>query len=206
MDPLDDIVFDPGQDRALFGRFTPKDEKEFSLDILDKFFKDAVKSKKFVICEERSKIGVYHFHFIIYTLDTIQCIRARLLKFLKGKGELYFSKKPVQDQTRAIAYVIKDGSYRSNNIDVGTMLTAKKVSYKKKVFRDEYKRILDDYSSHLTDEYFVNDLINLYIEFHKPLNLAQITNCCILAKARIDSTYKNQVVRNVMSRMKINNF
>lgn len=180
--------------RGYFIRITPLDDAEVGLHGMVAIIENELGCEKYVVSREvASRV---HFHALIYTAFSPERVRYRLKGILEC--QLYISGKDIQDKVSCIAYTIKDGSYVQKGIDVCTWLQAKQKTHKKVTFDDVLKTISNKYRTSGNDDQLLEDIRQLYIDFHRRMYKHHIRGLYDTIKITHDSRYWKQVKNEIM--------
>lgn len=162
-----------------------------------------------VVCIETGE-QAHHTHFHIYLeLDTQEeytdafrnALRRNLSKLFCGY--IRISGKQVEDKIRNIAYILKDGYYKTYKIDWLTFLEAKKTSHpktQKKTYQEAYKEWFDSINydgTNVSEDEAVSRLLAIYIEFRLPINYDRMRGQVASAMARKNKEYFDIVKRRI---------
>lgn len=135
-----------------------------------------------------------HYHAYIRTTKSAERLRYQLKQ--RVGGQIYISGKQVEDQVRAIAYTIKDGSYIYKDIDVNTFLKAVQLSKPKTTFDDRIKEIKSRDPTVVT-----RGVVRAYKEFNRKPHLHHIESLVRYILLKNDDTYENVVVNKILDRL-----
>lgn len=142
--------------------------------------------KWFIAYEEASRP---HYHLCLWTERSVENLRYQIKKHING--QVYISGKQIQDRVKAIAYCMKDGNYRQNNVNMLEVIMAKQISTPKIKFDDELKKIVD---SDLSTRDIVSSLIDLHIKCNRKIYRQHIKALMDLIRARKDRTFREDLI------------
>lgn len=180
---------------SFFGRFTPRDDTKYNLQILEEFFSKF--THKYVISYEQ-KPRNNHYHFCIWDVDrSPENLRYHIK--LSLEGHVYLSGKEIENKVNAIAYTIKDGSYKSAGIDIFTWMEAVRTSKPKKDFNEEYKKLVEHYDPNLHSErWLVGGLLELHKEFNKKIYINHIRALKDLIFLKKQPNYREKLIDKII--------
>lgn len=164
-----------------FCRFTPQSPTDYTLDIVFDHLKELCTA--FIVSYE-TDANRPHFHFALWnTQYSTETLRARLKRVLHG--QLYISGKDIENKINAIAYIIKDGLFRSFNVDAVAYLSACQVTQKKVKYDDLVKEIEIEYNKSLiNDRQLIGKLLDSAVKCNRKIYLNHIKAQALLIKLK----------------------
>lgn len=180
---------------SYFCRFTPHSDTDYSLDKLSEFISQL--SNKYVISYEQ-KPRNNHYHICLWDVNrSPENLRYHFRTNLVGK--VYISGKEIEDQVKAIAYTIKDGSYKSHGIDVFTWMAALRTTKKKESFDEDLTELTDRYSPNLYDDkWLCGGILELYKKFNRKVYTQHIRALMTTIKLKKDPHYRDKLVDKIL--------
>jgi len=180
---------------SFFCRLTPMPEyaATYTLSIIGAGLN--LLSDKYFVCYE-TEASRPHYHFLIYTDLSSETLRARLKRMFFA--QIYISGKEIEDQVRAIAYCMKDGTWTQSGIDINTILIAKSVSKKKLKYDDLMEELLKSYDG--DDRKLIGGIIDAHVLTNKKIYIQHIRAHALLIKLRSDKygTHKEYLINKII--------
>lgn len=187
----------------------PNMSKEAMLITADTVLRINFPDQPHVVCIETGETS-QHTHFHIYLeLDTQElytdAFRVSMRRKLSSifRGYVRLSGSQVEDKIRNIAYILKDGDYKTYKIDWLTFLEARKISHpkeKKKTYQETYKEWFDKVQfdgSLASEDTAVCGLLAIYLEFRLPINYERMRGQVASAMASKNKEYMERVKRRI---------
>lgn len=174
---------------SFFVTFTPYDSLTFE-DIIE-FLKSIGIQTYFICYEEASRP---HYHFVIETNRSVE--NFRYLCKTRLNGRLHISGKDIEDKVQAIAYCMKDGVYRENNMNVNDILLAKQRSHPKIKFDDELKVLMEDEESSIP--IIAKKLIDLHIKCKRKIYRQHLKAIMDTIRARRCHIYRQELEKYII--------
>lgn len=180
---------------SYFCRYTPRKPEETTLDDMEAFIREL--TDEFVISYEHLPRND-HFHICLWKVKrSPENLRYHLKTHLVG--QVYISGKEIEDKVKAIAYTIKDGSYRSSGIDVFTWMSAMRTTHKKVKFDDDVKELTERYDPQLyNDEWLAGGIIEIYRKHNRKIYVQHLRALLQTIKMHKDSNYKLQLIDKIV--------
>lgn len=173
-------------EHSYFIRITPRESLSYE-DIIEVV--ESIGIKKWFICYEEASRP--HYHACLFSDRGVENLRYQLKA--KLNAQIYISGKEIESKIKAIAYCMKDGNYRQQNIDILTMMTAKQIAHKKEKFEDELKELIDDKETSIRT--IVSKIIDLHIKYNRKIYRAHIKATVELVRAKRCSNYREELIK-----------
>lgn len=178
-------------ERGYFIRLTPRLGK--GLDQLAHVL-NTIGINKYFICEEMATR--LHYHACIYTTRSAESLRYQLKRYIQG--EIYISGRDIEDQVKAIAYCMKDGVWKQNNMDVNTLLMAKTITRKKeKPYDAQFNELIEE-ATNYSERTLVSKIVDLNIKFNRKIYPQHISAQVRLAMAKAKPNYRDILVEQIL--------
>lgn len=170
-----------------FCRITPHSEYQatYNLSIISAGL--SLISNKYFVCYEIDA-NRPHYHFLIYTDMSSETLRARLKKMFNS--QVYISGKEIEDQVKAVAYCMKDGTWTQTGMDINTILMASSTSKKKVKFDDLVDKVIKDYeTSEVKDKRkLIGGIIDAHVTCNRKVYMPHIKALAILCQLKATKT------------------
>lgn len=172
-------------EHSYFIRLTPRGALSYE-DIIEVI--ESIGIKKWFICYEEASRP--HYHACLFSDRGVENLRYQLKA--KINAQIYISGKEIESKIKAIAYCMKDGNYRQQNIDILTIMSAKQLSKPKEKFDDELKVLIDDKDSSLRQ--IAKRIIDLHIKYNRKIYRAHIKATMELIRLKRCPDYREKFI------------
>lgn len=174
-------------EHSYFIRITPYETLSYE-DIIQTL--SDISCDKYFICYEEATRP--HYHLCIWCVRSVENLRYRLKDAING--QIYISGKQIEDKLKAIAYCMKDGNYRHNNVNILDIMSAKSISKKKDCFNDEVKKI----DQSLSGRQLLNAIIDIYIKYDRKIYKQHIKSMYDLIMIKKDKSYRDKIIDEIL--------
>lgn len=174
-------------EHSYFLRITPSSTLSYE-DIITVLTNLSI-DKWFICFEEASRP---HYHLCIWCVRSVENLRYRLKAEING--QIYISGKQIEDKLKAIAYCMKDGNYRHQNVNILDIMSAKAISHKKVTFDEELKSL--DTSG--TKREIVGAIIDLHVKYNRKMYKQHIRALFDLIMAKKDVSYREILIKDIL--------
>lgn len=158
-------------------------------------YKDDVIS--YCVSFEISSNEFEHFHLYLKSPTDSETWRNRFKRELKLRPR--FSREPVRDTVRVLAYAIKDGDYKHHNLNLHEFMLARQISHPKRKNFGEALADLDKsyHEQNQGDSEYIDAVLDLYITYNKNFYYQHIIAHIHTQKMKKHKTFKQRVKERI---------
>lgn len=179
---------------------TPIVASDHTLDSISSYLKD-LQNIKFVISRETHPH--LHYHAYLETPRIQQDLRYHFKEVLKLRPR--FSSTEIRDRVRAIAYTIKEGNYRVNEIDAFELIKACQISHKKESMlgydKDVGLIMNDPGTKEKSDKELIRELLKLHVKYNRKIYPQHITAQLRTFRCKYNQEYEDYLVNKIIDDM-----